>query len=148
METPGAGDGIQTGWAMWQPWKEVGQELRTETSHRSCSAACCFGGLFLAWCGTGGILLSQFPPGMEGELCRAQLYLRTWKLWLEPWPKPLMCLSLGEQIPFLRVQTDQGGCWTAVKIHQSCHPRWTSLGQFEHFCFKLSKLFIWEGYRP
>lgn len=78
METPGAGDGIQTGWAMWQPREEVGQELRTETSRRSCSAASCSGGLFLAWCGTGGILLSQFPPGMEGELCRAQLCLRSW----------------------------------------------------------------------
>lgn len=32
---------------------------------------------------------------------------------------------------------DQGECWTAVKLYQSCHPRWSGLSQFEHFCFKL-----------
>lgn len=58
METPGAVDGIQTGWGIWQLRKEVGQQLRTQTSCRSCSGACCSGGLFLDWCGIEGILLS------------------------------------------------------------------------------------------
>lgn len=136
METPGAADGIQTGWAVWQPQEEVGQELRTETSGRSCSAPCCSGGLFLAWCGTGGILLSQFPPGMQAELCRAQLYLRSWnwKLWLECWPKSLMCLFSGWSDLISESKWIRGN---AGQQRSSATPAIQGLSQFEHFCFKL-----------